>query len=270
MTELTQKKLQKEIFEIFLEVKCICDKLGIDYFIIGGTALGAVRHGGFIPWDDDFDIGMTRENYEKFLSCAEQYLNQNLFLQTFKTDKHSPFYFAKVRKNNTSFIERYCRNLPIHHGVYIDIFPFDTIPDSDRARKKYYRQGRKRLNWYIAKEVCGISANPGILKRFVLETVRTIMHIIILPVPKKILYRRLDTYLQQYNHSKGSQLGYAGLPKIQVPKEDVINPATILFEGVKVKCPCHIKEYLEHNFGDYMAFPPEHERAGHDIIYIAV
>ncbi len=265
MTDETRKQLQKEIFDIFLEVKRVCEELGIQYFIMGGTALGAVRHGGFIPWDDDFDIGMTRENYDKFIRLAQKELKAGYFLQTYQTEEHSPFYFAKVRKDNTEFIERYCRKLSIHQGIYIDIFPYDAVPDDEKERAAYYKKGRWYLNWYIAREVTGISTNPGRVKRLILEGIRSVMHFLLLPVPKQMIYRRTDAFLRQYNHMDTTYLGYAGLARIQVPREDVTNPDRILFENVMVSCPKNIRQYLTGNFGNYEELPPEDKRGGHDI-----
>lgn len=265
-----KKELQKEIFEVFLEVKRVCEELDIKYFIMGGTALGAVRHGGFIPWDDDFDIGMTRENYERFISEGKEKLPNKLFLQNYKTEPHSPFYFSKVRKSGTKFIERYCKKLSIHQGIYIDIFPYDAIPDDEKEKRQYYKNGRKRLNWYIAKEVCGISTNPAKWKRILLECCRTLMHIAVRIVPKSVLYNSLDAYLQKYNLHNTKRLGYAGLPKIEVNRKDVECLEQIVFEGYKVSCPQNIEDYLSTNYGNYMELPPEEKRGGHDVVEISL
>ncbi len=96
-----------------------------------------MEHGGFIPWDDDVDIGMTRENYEKFLEIAPEKLKNDYFLQTRKTDKKAPYMYAKVRKNGTVFMEWNKRNLDMHHGIYIDIFPYDNVPDDIKERNEY-------------------------------------------------------------------------------------------------------------------------------------
>lgn len=101
------KKVQECELEILAEVIKVCNENSIEYFVIGGTALGAVRHSGFIPWDDDIDIGMTRDDYERFLKIAPSKLKSDLFLQYYVTEPNSPTYFAKVRKNNTQFVEYY-------------------------------------------------------------------------------------------------------------------------------------------------------------------
>ncbi len=98
MTDETRKKLQKEIFDIFLEVKRVCEELDIPYFIMGGTALGAVRHGGFIPWDDDFDIGMAREHYETFISHAAQKLRPAIFFSHSRQRSVRRFILQKSEK----------------------------------------------------------------------------------------------------------------------------------------------------------------------------
>ena len=115
---------------MLLEIDEVCGKLGIDYFIIGGTLLGAVRHKGFIPWDDDIDIGMMRSDYEIFVQKAQELLPAGSFLQTRFTDTELPCCFAKVRKDDTTFIETSMKDLHIHHGIYVDVFPFDYYPQN--------------------------------------------------------------------------------------------------------------------------------------------
>ncbi len=110
------------------EVDRICREEDIPYFIIAGTALGAVRHGGFIPWDDDFDIGMKRQDYERFLQIAPEKLDSAYFLQNHDTDPAAPFYFTKLRKNGTRFVEAYLKKLPMHHGVGSTFFRLTRFP----------------------------------------------------------------------------------------------------------------------------------------------
>ena len=109
--------LQKTEFDILKNVVEICDRAGLSYFLVCGSALGAAKYDGFIPWDDDVDIGMYREDYERFCEIAQALLPAHYFLQTYRTDPHFPTIFAKVRDTRTTFIEKSMRALDIHHGV---------------------------------------------------------------------------------------------------------------------------------------------------------
>lgn len=248
---------------IFREIVRICDENDISYFIIGGTALGAVRHGGFIPWDDDLDIGMTRENYNKFLAIAQKKLPQDLFLQTIETEPESPFYFAKVRKNGTKFIEKYCKNLNIHHGVYVDIFPYDNIPDDLKLRKRHHTKVNFWSNLFIAKCLTGSSVpQHGMIGKFKIVA-RKLMHIALTPIPKKFLYRNLDLACQKYNRTPCKMKSFVKYSYLQIPSIDVEQLDKISFEGMEVNCSGHVNSYLQHNYGDYMTLPPVEKRIGH-------
>ncbi len=134
--ELTQ--LHQVLYEILEEIVRICDKHNIPYFVIGGTAIGALYDKAILPWDDDIDIGMKREDYNKFLQIASQELREPYFLSWIHTDPHSPYYFAKVKKNNTLFVEEMFKDVPMHQGIFVDIFPFDRIPNNKLLRKIQY------------------------------------------------------------------------------------------------------------------------------------
>ena len=123
----TLRDVQKVQLEILLEFDRICRKHGLKYLLFAGTLLGAVRHKGFIPWDDDIDVCMLRGDYERFLTVCKDELSAELFLQTTDTDREYPLQFAKLRKNNTRFVEKSMSDLKIHHGVFIDIFPLDNV-----------------------------------------------------------------------------------------------------------------------------------------------
>ena len=139
MTKETIDRIQQIEFDIMQQIDSICRAHDLTYFAIGGSVLGAVRHQGFIPWDDDIDIGMPRKDYEEFLKYASEELPKGYFLQTFFTEKKSPFYFAKVRKDNTKFVEYYLRDLDIHQGLFVDIFPFDNVPVNESTKKLHYK-----------------------------------------------------------------------------------------------------------------------------------
>ena len=123
--------IHKIQLELALEVKRVCNKYNIKYFLIAGTLLGAIRHKGFIPWDDDMDIGMLREDYEKFLKAWEKETSSKYFLQTWQTETQYALPFAKLRLNGTQYIEQNIAHLNLHSGIFIDIFPFDNTPDNE-------------------------------------------------------------------------------------------------------------------------------------------
>ncbi len=139
-------KVHKVHLEIVSEVKRICKKNGIKYSMIAGTLLGAVRHHGFIPWDDDLDIGMLRRDYERFLQVARKELCRQYFLQTWETDKNFVLPFAKIRKNGTKLVEKNSADVKMHQGIYIDIFPFDNLP-----RKAFEQKKQNWITWLLKR-----------------------------------------------------------------------------------------------------------------------
>ncbi len=257
------RKVQLMILTIFKEIVRICDENNISYFIIGGTALGAVRHGGFIPWDDDLDIGMTRRNYNRFLKIAQEKLPPELFLQTVKTDQESVFYFTKVRKNGTKFIEKYCKDLNIHHGLFVDIFPFDNIPDNIMLRKKHYIKVNFWANLFISRCVTGTSEPQYGVVGCLKIAIRKVLHFFLKPLSKQYLYKRLDLACQEYNSAKSETVSFVKNLYLQIPSIDAEHTQRILFEGLEVSCPGHVEEYLKHNYGDYLILPSEEKRVGH-------
>lgn len=142
------KKVQSVMLEILKEVRRVCDENDIPYVLHAGTFLGAVRHQGFIPWDDDLDIAMLRPDYERFRQIAPEKLGENYCFQDWHTDEAYAHPFGKVRKRNTVYVEAKCARLP-ENGVYIDVFPLDTAPDtregSVQLQKKLIQLYRLKL-----------------------------------------------------------------------------------------------------------------------------
>ena len=161
--------LHTELYDILGETIRVCQKHDIPYFVIGGTAIGALYDQGILPWDDDIDIGMTRENYNKFLKVAPGELGPSYFLSWIETDPHTPYYYAKVKKNNTLFVEEMFKNVPMHPGIFVDIFPFDRIPDN-----KLLRQMQSGILGFLkcclmGKEIWALDENNGTRSIFLPE-----------------------------------------------------------------------------------------------------
>lgn len=263
MTDQELKQLKQTILEIFRVVDRICREEKIPYFIIAGTALGAVRHGGFIPWDDDLDIGMLREDYERFLRVAPQRLGTGYFLQNHETDPGAPFYFTKIRKNGTRAVEPYLKGLSMHHGVFLDIFPFDAVPDDPEQRRRYFAKARHRDLVYVSRFVTGAStAQRGWAGRCKLLG-RRVLHTLLRPVSIRWLYDRLDRAVKSVGTERTEYMCYALTPKLLLRRADLEQLEEIPFAGMPVFCPGHLTEHLTAYFGDYMALPPVEARVGH-------
>lgn len=131
-------KVHRRILEIAVEIKRICEKHDIKYFLIAGTLLGAVRHKGFIPWDDDMDIGLLREDYERFVDLCKTELSDQFEL----INEELPNYglpFIKIQLKGTTFLEKSAPKYPCGNGIYVDCFPIDRMPD---GKYKQMLQGK--------------------------------------------------------------------------------------------------------------------------------
>ena len=142
------QQIEYEMLKALL--KC-CEKLKIKVYLIGGSALGAVRHHGFIPWDDDIDVAMMRQDFERFITYGQEYLPEYIFLQSRLSEPNLLINFAKIRDSRTTFIESSLKNSKINHGVFIDVFPFDYFPDNEHDKKRIQKTLRF-LNMRVRQE----------------------------------------------------------------------------------------------------------------------
>ncbi len=267
MSQETIRKVQLCQLDILEQVDKLCKKHGLTYFAVGGTVLGAVRHQGFIPWDDDMDIAMPREDYEKFLSLAIRELPEQYHLQHFSTEPATPFYFAKVRKSGTLFVEYPVKDLPIHQGVFIDIFPFDAVPDGPWMRKLHHGLCRLAYRLFSCKALKS-RIDPsfeklGVHKRGFRSFARKVLYICMKPLPPRWTFQLVDRCLRMCNGSDTKTVAYSVSRYLIMDKKDIFPLQTALFEGRNVPVPCHYQTYLERKYGDYMSLPPEEKRYGH-------
>ncbi|EIW6614549.1 LicD family protein [Clostridium perfringens] len=260
------RKLQCIQKEILTHVHNICVDNNIEYFIIAGTLLGAVRHKGFIPWDDDIDIGMTRDNYEKFNKIASKFLAEGYELQNIYEDKNCPFAYSKVRKKNTKFIEYCNRNLEMMNGIYIDIFPFDNVPDNEFERKIHYKKVKLILKLFIYNSTPDITQEPVNLSLKIKFLLRRIIHNILKRIPKKYLFNILDNEMKKYRNTntKYKAMLLNGVYMWESISKDTLYPLIQLeFEKNKYFAPNDYNQYLTDVYGDYLKLPPENKRIGH-------
>lgn len=256
-------KIHSLELKIALEIKRICEKNDIKYFLTAGTLLGAVRHGGFIPWDDDMDIGMLREDYNKFINACKKDLGKEYFLQNWDTDSEFPFSFGKIRLKGTHFVEGFSENSKACNGIFVDIFPFDNVPDDIKERKlqakKYFIC--KRLLWI--KKGMGINMKNENFKQ-------KLKYYIFLIFSKFFKYETIKNYFsktqQKYNKIITEKVvtdGSYSYEKESLKREWIENLELISFEKEMFYSYKNKEEYLKYFYGDYMRLPPLEKRNRH-------
>lgn len=151
LTKDQQNRIQQLELEVLIEFDKICRRHNLKYTLAGGTLLGAVRHDGFIPWDDDVDVTMLRKDYEKFTQVYYQELNDRLFFQSKDTDPQYQYPFSKVRIKDTIFKETFLAKYNINHGVYIDVFPIDNVYDDENKRVEQINRFRHQRRIMMGK-----------------------------------------------------------------------------------------------------------------------
>lgn len=264
ITQDTINQVQVVECEIMQVIDTICRTHNLTYFAIGGTALGAVRHQGFIPWDDDIDVGMPRKDYEAFLQYAKEELPQNYFMQNFFTEKKSPFYFTKIRKNNTLFVEFYLKDKKdIHQGIFVDIFPFDNVPMNPTVRDMHFYWCRLLYQLYLSKSLTTVCSSRFKQKDNYKGKVRKVLHALLLPIPKKLLFHLLDRSVRMFNGKACREISHICRRRLRVKLDDLYPIKYLPFEKQQMPVPNDYDAYLTAQFKDYMELPPEDKRYGH-------
>lgn len=264
MNEL--QKVERDLLKEFVE---FCEEHNLKYFLIGGTLLGAIRHKGFIPWDDDIDVALPRPDYDKFCSLAEKHFVGDTFFQSYRSDKHYPYVFSKLRNSNTTFVESIYKHVDMNHGVYIDIFPIDGISKNknDSKIKIHRRIIRKSLLFFLSWPI-NLMRKPRL--KYLLTDL--LIDIILLPFvllnignwSKKLYERKMKCI------SVNDAEFVANIQCGDYRNKNNIYPSYLLnefidwsFEDLICKVPKNYHEFLTLSYGDYMKLPPKEEQVGH-------
>lgn len=249
MEEKKTRAVQLKILDIVKYIDELCREKGIKYFIMGGTALGAVRHGGFIPWDDDLDIFMTTDQYQLFKTAFNNKKDIKYVIQEWNS---VPEYleYAKVRMNGTTFIEEaYKDRLDLHQGIYVDIMILHKVPNNRLIQKLVYAEskfvtlyGLSQRNW----------KPKSLVQAVALKLVKAA------PSDKisKAFYKRIYKYDELRNGYKYCYwITKANFRGGIFDSGYFEEPTEVLFEGVMLYAPMHINEYLTQRYGNFMKIP---------------
>ena len=260
------RKLHAELYDVLGEVVRVCNQANIPYFIQGGTAIGAHFFEDIVPWDDDIDLGMTRPNYERFLREAPALLNENYTLQEFTTEPNTPFYYIKVRKRGTLFVESEWVGLPIEQGIYIDIFPYDIIPDDEALRASQRRKVGFLVNAFMAKSTWlwrwfGRANNGVALPKSMLSCAAIKIYASL--HSKAEIYNTLKQTLTQYNDTDGKYYNIVRMPKDMISVKAIENLEPRRLGDMTVMAPSELEHYLRSHYGDIQKWLPEPLRLNH-------
>lgn len=246
----TLKEHQAVLLELLGEFDRICKKHNIPYTLFAGTALGAVRHKGFIPWDDDVDVVMLRADYDKFMEVAPKEVSEKYYVQS-EFSNHWPLHFSKLRKNNTTCLEKYHPKDPeIHQGIYIDLFPCDNASSNDLIRRIQFLCARIVLAKTMSKR--GYETDSLLKKVFI-----ACCKLLPLKLCHRIVLQRKNSQSQKVHTFFGGSCVYK---KGVYPREWITETVDMQFEHLTLPVSAHYDELLTTAYGDYMTLPPEEDR----------
>ncbi|MDQ0359786.1 LicD family protein [Breznakia pachnodae] len=264
----TLKKLQEIELSILNDFSKICDENNLDYFLVGGSAIGVLRHKGFIPWDDDIDVGMSRKDYDKFLAIAKDQYSDRYTIVNNQERADFPLMNTRWGLNGTQFVPEDFKNVKGDFGIFLDIFCFDNIPDDDKEMRK---QGTWAWFWGkllvvsgVPKPVLyvyGIKAKIVLFVYFFAHRIFKILHL-----KPRLFYNKASKHMLKYKDVETKRMAYMFDPSrftSIVNKADIYPTQKRKFENIEVRVPHKVEEYLATRYGDYMQLPPEDKRHNH-------
>ena len=255
------KRIQEIQIELISEVDRICKKHGIRYNMVGGTMLGAIRHKGHIPWDDDADIGFLRSEYEKFREACKSELDpQKYYMQDFRDTPGYRWGYGKLRRKGTEFVRLNQEDMPYEQGIFIDLMPFDNVPDGTLARKFHFFKcfAYRKLFW----SKVGRKIEKNLLCRF--------NYILLSLVPESFIKNCFERFIKE--GSKGCETELVRILTFPTPKKCYgykrkwyENLKEYAFGPLSLPGAADFDGYLSVKYGRYMDLPPVEKRHVHPI-----
>ena len=259
-------KLHGELYDILAEILRVCRELGLHPFLQGGSAIGAFFDKGIIPWDDDIDVGLVRDEYRVFVEKAPSLIKSDFFVQCYKTEPNMLMVsLLKVRKNNTFFWEEGWNDIPIHHGIFVDIMPYDKVPNNKHLQRIQRFLCRKLENafsnkmlwryWYKRKLVTDSKEN-------LIYSIKACLWGTLLP--RKLTYYVYDMISSMFNRSKHcTYYNQVKQKRDHIAIDSINNLQEVVFGPLTAFVPNDVETYLRNHYPNLRPTIPENERESH-------
>lgn len=268
--KVTLKRVQELELGILKDVIKVCEENGLTYFAFAGTAIGAVRHKGFVPWDDDIDIGMPRKDYDKLLKIFYEDYSDKYIVGNPEYLKNYCGLIGKIMLRGTKFVDKEYMDIDVDSGIYIDIFPFDNLADDEKKRKRQARDiwfwSHLLVLWQISEPHLPNGWDDKKKNRYK-AACKTVHYILsFFRVSSRWIYNRCKKACCRYNWIETERMGFCFMTN---PYNDYVSKSKAFplketdFEGIKIKLPGDIDEYLTRIYGNYMQLPPPERRVNH-------
>ena len=260
MRKITNKETQQIILNMLIDFDEYCEQNELVYFLVGGTLLGAIRHKGFIPWDDDIDVGMPRKDYEKFIQLQRK---SNTMEVRCVENENSDFPFMKIVNENTYIKKTYASDSETS-CLWIDVFPFDGWSDDEEKSKKDLKKIKKWF-WLLVYA----QAKIGVGTKKVRIVLKTPLILLCRLIGGKRIAKQMNKISQKYNCRESSWIGNFSWAKYgikeRVPSKWFEDRVKLSFEGHEFWGPKEYDKYLTNIYGEYMKLPPEEQRETHNM-----
>ena len=261
------RDIQNKMLDILVYFRDFCRDNGLRFALCGGTALGAVRHGGFIPWDDDVDVFMLREDYEKLQELWEKNADTTRYACVRSNEQINIHHSAtEIKDNNTTFINAHSVDSDIHHGLMIDVIPIDGVPASKWRR---YAQMIDSMIYCCFN----FQRLPSHKSKAVYYATKLALGLVRSPKLRYKLWKGAERRISKYGTERCATVASFGegatIMRMHFPTEWFYNTVEMDFEGHAMPVPADVDKYLTISFGDYMQLPPAEEQiARHSAVFV--